>query len=584
MIGIQESIRGFTPPGRRCVGRRIARALISLALGTVTCVALLGGPSAFAQGDRQIPPGDMTSAIRELQLALDRWRVSVQQQPGFVVSGYISAAVSKEQEGPRRRTIFVPGVDVVLEDLGVGSTSPPQSTDLSGRFTFHAVKPGKHQVCWKADGFAAGCRPFDVTAENIHLSETVMFAERRDRTTLVFGDVQLADGSRTRLLEPLAGINAYARVELLDPVSQTIAKAIVNNFGEYILPQVPVRTPVIVRARIEAGIGEQPIAPEAQLERAPAHEIDLTIGNRAPRLDTLAATDGSARRLQSAKPGATLQLIASVSDPDGDPLAHHWLVAAGSGSIVGSGPQASWTLPGSPGLYSVTLIVGDGRGGYAQSSVQVRTDQLGVPFSGTVEGTDTPTIDGAVVEVNGQQTVTAADGTFSFRVKDATRFVVNIRKSGYGLVSRIYDDAVMGGRWMMTRSTIVTVDPRAPIEVVDQRDRRNCPGPLFERLNWRGFPKLAEPQWQDGRGNVVAPFARFDFPLGNLLDPKQRDCGPGISVRIPPDALVDGNGQPPNALVQVSLTTIDLQSPEQMPGDYAVADAAGVAKRMESSS
>jgi hypothetical protein len=524
----------------------------------------------------------MNSLLQQLQLTINRWQVLWRQQPGLVVAGYMSAAVSAEREGPNLRTVFVPGADVVLEDQGSGAASSAQTTDLSGRFTFHNVKPGNLRLCWKADGFTPGCRAFTVTSDNVHLSETVMSPERGDRTTIVFGDVRLADGAKPRLLEPLIGLNAYATVELVDQLGATVGKAVVNNFGQYVLPQVPVRIPIILRARIEAGIGELQVAPEAQLELAPAHRIDLVVDNRAPKLEPIAATDGKARRLKVAKPGSTVQVVAQAADPDGDPITYHWLAAAGSGTLSGTGPQVSWTLPSAPGLYSVILTVTDGRGGYAQSSLQLRTDELGVPFSGRVEGTDTTGIPGAVVEVNAQQTITAANGDFSFRVKDADRFVLNIRKHGYGLVSRIYDDGVGGGLWTMVRATVVSADPKSEINVADERDRRNCPGPLFERLNWRGFPKLTEPQWQDGKGNVVRQFAKLDVDIRSLLDPKQRDCGPGIRVLIPPNALVDGNGQAPSGLVDVSVATVDLRSPGQMPGDYTVADSSAMAKAMES--
>src|SRR5262249_10653988 len=158
-----------------------------------------------------------------------------------------------------------------------------------------------------------------------------------ERTTLVFGDVRLADGSKPRMLEPLAGLNAYATVESVDQLGATVGKAIVNNFGQYVLPQVPVRTPIILRARIEAGIGELRVAPEAQLELAPAHRIDLVVDNRAPKLEPIAATDGKARRLKLAKPGSIVQVMAQAADPDGDPITYHWLAAAGSGSLAGNG-------------------------------------------------------------------------------------------------------------------------------------------------------------------------------------------------------------------------------------------------------
>jgi hypothetical protein len=53
-------------------------------------------------------------------------------------------------------------------------------------------------------------------------------------------------------------------------------------------------------------------------------------------------------------------------------------------------------------------------------------------------------------------------------------------------------------------------------------------------------------------------------------------------VRIPANALQDQNGQPPSGTVQVSVSTVDLASPGQMPGDYTVQDPGGGAKTMES--
>jgi mono/diheme cytochrome c family protein len=47
-------------------------------------------------------------------------------------------------------------------------------------------------------------------------------------------------------------------------------------------------------------------------------------------------------------------------------------------------------------------------------------------------------------------------------------------------------------------------------------------------------------------------------------------CGPGISLSIPANSLVDKRGNPPSGPVTIELSTVDLMSPAQMPGDYSV--------------
>jgi cytochrome c5 len=103
-------------------------------------------------------------------------------------------------------------------------------------------------------------------------------------------------------------------------------------------------------------------------------------------------------------------------------------------------------------------------------------------------------------------------------------------------------------------------------------------------LNWTNFPQLAQPQWQDGSNNIVAPFDVLQVPLPGLGEgcPTNSLCGPGIRVQIPANSLVDQNGQVPTGNVSVQLSTIDLNSPFQMPGDFSVRTAGGVTNVMDS--
>lgn len=491
------------------------------------------------------------------------------------VRGYIAVAVNPVAGVPTNlaRDIYLPQVKVYLKNSVTGATSDPVLTDLSGRFTLHARSAGRYQICWEKPGYIAGCTQtiYSLFATNRHVSKLRIQAAKQEQTTLVYGNVTLRDGSRPRLLEPLINANAFADVTLFDSTGVSLTQVAVNNFGEYVLPQTPIRAKLTLQSEAEAGIGKQAILPEANLANAPFHAINLTINNYPPRVEPLTPQTDSGRFVRAVQPGDTVNMTARSSDRDGDPLQYRWLLPANGGTLDSETNQSvKWQLPSAPGLYLISVAVFDGKGGYARAELPLRVDALGVPFSGKVDATDASFVAGAEVEVNGDKTTTNGQGRFQLRVKEADRFVLNIRKAGYGLVSRIYDKAVVDGRWTLVLATVTTVDPTADFEVFDRRDKRNCPGPAADQLNWRDYlAVLRNPQWQDGKGNVVLPFGRLAVPLPNPQNP-QRECGPGTRVRIPANSLQDASGNPPAGMVEVSLATVDLASPEQMPGDYTV--------------
>jgi hypothetical protein len=518
-----------------------------------------------------------------------------------LVRGYIAMAPTAKSDtdfllavipqAPASADVFLPDVEVFARNPATNETVGPVITDLSGRFTLQLKGPARYQICWKTRGFVDGCEK-DLVSVSDHMENigTVRIPRPPDNkeTAFVFGKVHFQDGSRTRFLEPLANINSFATVELLTGAGKKLDQVYVNNFDEYVLPRVPVNDEVILRATIGKGVGEQRIAhtlpgPSA-LGLAPVHSIDLAIANTPPRVEPLVPLDSSGRRVKVAKPGAKLELLARATDADGDPLRYTWLPADGAGSLSSlSDQKVVWELPNRPGLFSVSVFVDDGKGGYAASSLPVRTDDLGIPFSGRVVNTAGAPIAGAVIDVNGQLAVTSALGDFTFRVRDANLFVMNIRKSGFGLNSNIYDNGVTGGQWTLARASVVLVNPAKAIDLTDEPKLRDCPGPASARLNYKAYPKLAVPQYQDGKGNVVQPFGDRKLPILNPLTAERgsEGCGPGISVQIPPDALVDSAGKAPSGDVEVALSTVDLMSPEQMPGDYT-ALSGGPTKVMQS--
>lgn len=70
---------------------------------------------------------------------------------------------------------------------------------------------------------------------------------------------------------------------------------------------------------------------------------------------------------------------------------------------------------------------------------------------------------------------------------------------------------------------------------------------------------------KDKRQLVVMPY-----------DLKLPACGPGVTVKIPANSIVDAKGKLATAPLKVSIATVDLLSPQQMPGDYSAIGSVGV--------
>lgn len=93
---------------------------------------------------------------------------------------------------------------------------------------------------------------------------------------------------------------------------------------------------------------------EVHLERRP---------NRPPVMSCQAAS-------QTVPVGQSVQITATASDPDNDPLTYSW--QSSGGKVTGSGAQVQFDSTGAaPGHYTVTGEVSDGRGGLADCRVEL---------------------------------------------------------------------------------------------------------------------------------------------------------------------------------------------------------------------
>jgi len=64
------------------------------------------------------------------------------------------------------------------------------------------------------------------------------------------------------------------------------------------------------------------------------------------------------------EPSGRCQIECVATDPDGDELTYQW--SATGGNIAGIGSIINWIAPNSRGIYTITVVVTDGRGGEAK--------------------------------------------------------------------------------------------------------------------------------------------------------------------------------------------------------------------------
>ena len=536
----------------------------------------------------------VTASLLGLIIFIAPGKPAVQAAPSHdvVVQGFIAtktavaSEVGKGAAAPEQ--IYIPGVKVILKDLVNHVDSVGVFTDLSGRFTSRIAPKTRFQVCWEAKGFTPGCTQPQSIGTNFLSVETLFISvARKDRGIELFGRVTLADGSSPRTHEPMANINAFARIALTDSGGAPIYETFVNNYDQYLFPEVPVNKPLRVRIREEKYDHSQPL----QLGNAGIHaqRLDFTILNTPPHIEPVIAVDSSKVRVANAVGGSTVSLTARASDADGDKVRFVWQATSGELSST-TDPTVKWTLAKGAPNHSVTLIAYDSRGGYTKSSVSLPSNPIGPEFSGTVSGTDTPTLDGAEVEVNGKIATTDGRGYFRLAVPDTQRFVMNIRKPGYALASNVYYASVNGGRWQLAKAQSFQVDTTKQINLTHERTLRDCPGLPTDHLNWAAVPALTVPQYQDGKGHVIPvtkdvralpglprdltaarglQLASFTQGQTRATIPR-KTCGPGIQVHIPANSFVDSRGHAPTDKITVQLSTVDLQTPNQMPGNYTV--------------
>jgi hypothetical protein len=305
----------------------------------------------------------------------------------------------------------------------------------------------------------------------------------------------------------------------IDGEGHPIAKAVqANAQDEFAIAGLP-KADLRVRATIDGSMVEKPVPATAVSFVAPVLPVNLRFNHHSPQILTISALV-KGEPVQFAEPGQTVNAAVKYNSPDGDPVHFEWRTIEGMGLLRPSGDTAEWTLPKQAGRYYIYVVGSDGKGGYTEGTLSMRVGDLGAKFSGKWRVIPENLLKVRRSELDGKTVLTGPEGTFSLRVPSGARHVMNIRKHGYALLSRVFDNEINGQVWRLIHAQLTTIDPGKEVEIVDQQQETSK--------------------------------AR----LG------------GARLRIPADSLVDSAGRKPVSPISASILTLDT-SKGQAPGDWS---------------
>jgi hypothetical protein len=461
--------------------------------------------------------------------------------------------------------IALPDQKVVLQSVG-GSIADTKITTLDGRFSLKAPRPGQYQVCWSIGGSNGCSKSFVVAKKTVGIE----YVDARIERPVVYG-VTLTGDNRPCWIN-----DAFFGLDVSTSVSAGGRKVRANIRGEYAIPGLPPGT-YTVKSNCENARADAPVSLTGGSVR-----VDLPLGNHAPRLTTLFATDGT-KSLHRAVTGATIKLAATTRDPDGNQIEYRWRVTDASGAIgTGIAQTESWQLPAEPGQPAAYVVARDGMGGYAFKRIDMRTGNPNLSFSGQVlDEVSRAPIGNASVNVGGATAKTDANGWFSLAAapQNDDRYVLNVAHPGYAAMSRVYDKDATGATYEMIRAQVDMLPANGVVDIAGTRDSGPCG---TGKTGGRQRPLLhlvqpaiyrAETDRADDR-ETLAKRRRAEAALLSAAKEPGR-CDPrGVQIAIPAGGLVDASGNAPSGTIRAASASLN-PARRALPGDYQALPTAG---------
>lgn len=438
-------------------------------------------------------------------------------------------------------------------------------TTLDGRFDLMAPTGGVYQVCWAiADG--KGCsKSLTVRRKTVGAQDVLA----RLGSPVLYG-VSLTGDNRPCWIN-----DSFFRLDVATVVAAGGRKVRANIRGEYAITGLAPGA-YTVTAACEKAKTNAPVTLAAGGAR-----VNLPLPNRAPRLVTVFATDGS-KSIRRAVTGSTVKVIAQSRDADGDSIEYSWRTIEGGAIGTGNGDSEKWQIPAEPGLATAYVIARDGRGGYAYRRLELRAGPPDLAFSGVVldEVTQAP-LGGAAVSVGGASVKTSANGWFALTAspRPDDRYVLNIARANYAPVSRVYDKDATGATYEMIRAQVDTVPPGGVVQIADTRSSGPCGGKTVQDRR-RPLARLVKPtvyraptDKADSR-EAAALRKRTEAALLAAASQPTR-CDPrGVEITVPAGALVGPGGSAPVGSIRAASASLN-PARRAIPGDYQATPLGG---------
>lgn len=461
-----------------------------------------------------------------------------------------------------------------------GTVVDSSKTALNGHFNLSA-KPGQtYQICWEIQG-QTGC------VTKVEVGKSPVWAGRlraRLGVPYVFGSVLTGDARPCWVQDSFFGLDVSTEIRGAGKTTRA------NTQGEYILVPQPGAT-FILSAECEKSQAVQQVTANSQMQ-----QVDLNLGNRAPRITSLAATDGS-KFVTRTTMGQTLEMISSTRELDGDTVEYSWKLADGQMGMLGSSTSniEKWQLPNLDGNQSVYVMARDAKGGFAfkRFEMQVGINQIDASGIAVDQLTGKP-VRNATVTFGNATALTSNSGWFSLSTAAVAddRYVLNITHPNFALVSRILDKSSTGNTYQMIRTQVTTHRGDQDIDIEDKRSAGACgtavkggaqqvvrlASPTFyvEEMDKAGDKRAQTDQTGEHDASDKSRADQFDREeeIRKYLEAQQL-CDPrGVRIRIAGGSLVDVNGMKWVGLVRASVATLN-PALRALPGDYQAIDANG---------
>ncbi|HEX3759789.1 MAG TPA: hypothetical protein VHW23_13840 [Kofleriaceae bacterium] len=445
--------------------------------------------------------------------------ITASQAAGGPIHGYVATA-GNDQRGAQ---INVPDIQVWAQNAITGAAGPRVRTNAAGYFHTAVLPAGQYNLCVGGAGYATRCETTVVTVAHsmVQLDHVLAIVPL---SATVWGTVRLSDKTTPCFwFRPAFSTGAViqAHVSLTDASGTLVAGPVNGNtLGEFVLPVAASPGVYTLTATCETASGSTSLTLGTGAQRA-----DLMVGNAPPAVAALDLTQGGVG-IRRADPASVVHATVNASDPDGDPLHYRWTDDSGRSLGLPDAPSVDWTLLPGVARNTLRVQVSDGRGGYAVSSRDLQGGPNALLFAGTVvDRTTGAVVVNAQINLNAVATATDARGQFQVTVPDAPRFVLNVRKPGYALASRIY----------YGRNTGL----RIPLD-----------------------PSVSQPL-DAGKGGVLT------FPCQR----QAKGCETGMQLSFDPGVLVDAKGKPYTGAATIEAFQYDTSLTNPLPGDQgAIAD------------